>query len=192
MPTIPTPPEGIDAQLAEWRAAGIDVRETAKPVGYSLTVKKKTGPKKMPSKLVESAFESGAGPLEFTIPLNLESPNKGGHAVKRWMFGQAAKHRRVVFEAFARQIVDVAPFVRMAQEGRPVRCVIIRLGRILDDDNLAGSAKQLRDAVAQYHGVGDGLDGPIRWEYRQEKRAYDGLRIRLETCPETQTADLPF
>jgi hypothetical protein len=191
VPSIPTPPEGIDAQLAAWRAAGLEISEgPSKPAGYSLTAKKKSK-NRMPSKMVEPGFDSGPGWVEFTIPLKLESPNKGGHAVKKWMFGQAAKHRRALTVAFAKHIESVSPFVRRAQNGEPVRCVITRLGHELDDDNLAGCAKQLRDAVALYHGVGDGSEDPIRWVCRQEARAFDGVKVRLEMIPVPDlTADL--
>jgi hypothetical protein len=44
--------------------------------------------------------------------------------------------------------------------------------RMLDDDNLQGSFKAIRDAVAKWHQVDDSPRGPVRWEYRQETGAY--------------------
>lgn len=50
---------------------------------------------------------------------------------------------------------------------------------VLDDDNLAGMGKSLRDACAKYFGVEDGPSGPIRWRYRWERGDRDGVRLEL-------------
>lgn len=50
---------------------------------------------------------------------------------------------------------------------------------VLDDDNLAGMGKSLRDSIARYFGVKDGPRGPIRWRYRSERGARDGVRLEL-------------
>jgi hypothetical protein len=45
-----------------------------------------------------------------------------------------------------------------------------RAQRPLDDDNFAGGAKQLRDAIAELLGrQGDAEKDGLEWEYRQEK-----------------------
>ena len=54
----------------------------------------------------------------------------------------------------------------------------------LDDDNLAGAFKAIRDEVAKYFGVGDGPKGPIKWKYAQKKVAKD--------CTATCTIELEF
>lgn len=53
-------------------------------------------------------------------------------------------------------------------------CVrIVRAGpRALDTDNLAGSAKAVRDAVAAWLGVDDGPEAPVAWEYGQRRGGY--------------------
>ena len=50
----------------------------------------------------------------------------------------------------------------------PARVVITRLGtRLLDSDNLAGSAKAVRDEIAAWLGCGDSPQDPVTWEYQQ-------------------------
>ncbi len=41
--------------------------------------------------------------------------------------------------------------------------------RMLDDDNLQGACKGVRDAVAKLLGVGDGPAGPLAWGYAQAR-----------------------
>lgn len=53
----------------------------------------------------------------------------------------------------------------------PLVVRLVRLGpRELDDDNLAASAKHVRDGVADWLGRDDG-DGTVRWLYAQERTA---------------------
>ena len=52
----------------------------------------------------------------------------------------------------------------------PTTCMLIRIApRMLDDDNLAGAFKSIRDEVAAFFGVDDGPKGPIAWRYEQRK-----------------------
>jgi len=67
----------------------------------------------------------------------------------------------------------------------PTPCVvtITRIGRgTLDTDNLAGSAKHVRDAVAAWLGVGDSPADPVRWEVTQERG--EGYAVRVVIAPE--------
>jgi len=63
---------------------------------------------------------------------------------------------------------------------------IVRFGRrILDDDNLAGGNKPLRDCIAERLGINDG-DSRIEWEYRQVvTRGAVGTLVTIEmrVCP---------
>ena len=64
------------------------------------------------------------------------------------------------------------------------RVRLVRLGeRALDTDNLAGALKAVRDAVAAWLCVDDGLRGGIVWEVDQEPhkrhRNLPGVRIEL-------------
>lgn len=65
----------------------------------------------------------------------------------------------------------------------PVLVTFTRHGmRLLDDDNLAGAYKAVRDVVAEVLGVDDGDTERVRWAYRQEavKRADTRTTITIE------------
>lgn len=52
----------------------------------------------------------------------------------------------------------------------PTTCTLARIApRMLDDDNLAGAFKSIRDEVAAFFGVDDGPKGLIAWRYEQRK-----------------------
>lgn len=75
-----------------------------------------------------------------------------------------------------------------------LRVTLTRLGaKALDDDNLSGAFKAVRDAVAHHLGVDDGPRGPITWAYAQEAhrrhRLTPGIRIEIATpAPRRQGA----
>ena len=55
----------------------------------------------------------------------------------------------------------------------PVLVVLTRIGpRRLDTDNLASSAKAVRDGVADWLGVDDGDESKVLWAYEQRTGAY--------------------
>jgi hypothetical protein len=64
--------------------------------------------------------------------------------------------------------------------GLPAVVTLTRFYRSLplDDDNLRGALKSVRDGVADYFGVDDG-DPRIRWDYAQEKGSV-GIGVRLQ------------
>lgn len=83
-----------------------------------------------------------------------------------------------------RAVVSVAlrhhPFTADAV---PTTCTLTRIApRALDDDNLAGAFKSIRDEIAAFFGVDDGPKGPIAWHYGQRKGAPKqyGIEINLE------------
>lgn len=55
-----------------------------------------------------------------------------------------------------------------------------RPGRELDDDNLRGGCKHLRDTIADYFGLDD-TERCIAWEYSQcETRGREGVGVKIE------------
>ena len=69
----------------------------------------------------------------------------------------------------------------------PLVITITRVGpRELDTDNLAASAKHIRDGIADWLGINDRLK-LLRWEYAQERGAPKeyGVKVRVQTWRQT-------
>lgn len=80
--------------------------------------------------------------------------------------------RRAARAKKERAIVAVALRQRVGQDDVPTICTLARVApRALDDDNLQGAFKAIRDEVAAFFGVDDGPKGPIAWRYEQRKGA---------------------
>lgn len=77
----------------------------------------------------------------------------------------------------------------LAREGKLLVCMT-RLGaKLLDDDNLAGALKHIRDATARWLGTDDNPRASVRWYPAQEahKRWRLRPRVRLELLgPESE------
>ncbi len=109
--------------------------------------------------------------LRFSIPIRLVSlANVRMHwAVK----SKLAKGQRLLGEGMAKaalgkKVTDAS--IIGAMEGLwPYRVKITRVGkRKMDSDNLAISAKHVRDGIADALGVNDGDESKITWSYAQE------------------------
>lgn len=71
---------------------------------------------------------------------------------------------------------------KLGRDPRPCTVTLIRMSSgTLDDDNLQGAAKAIRDGIADAIGVPDN-DPLIRWQYAQERcnRGEYGMRVRIE------------
>lgn len=95
--------------------------------------------------VVPSVREQPSRPLERQV-----SSKQGGEGSVEKPKGQRARRSRV----YARDV------------GVRVTLVAVRQKR-LDDDNLAGGFKALRDAIAESLGIDDG-DERVEWIYRQQ------------------------
>ncbi len=63
----------------------------------------------------------------------------------------------------------------------PLTVTMIRVSpRLLDDDNLAGAFKNIRDGIADAFGVDDSPSGPITWAYRQHKGSPARAVVKIE------------
>jgi hypothetical protein len=72
-------------------------------------------------------------------------------------------------------------FAGAASLAPPLRVELVRCApRILDDDNICGALKNVRDGVADALGIDDG-DSRVEWAYAQEKttKAATGVRVRI-------------
>ena len=60
---------------------------------------------------------------------------------------------------------------------------ISRIGkRKMDSDNLAISAKHVRDGIADALEVNDGDESKVKWEYKQEMRKYYATKIEIHSA----------
>lgn len=99
-----------------------------------------------------------------------------------------ARHRRTEIQkqatlaALAARLGGTAGPRLLAQHGR-LLVGLVRLGaQALDDDNLAGSMKHVRDAVAHWLRCDDNPRAPVRWHTAQEPHRRYRLRphVRIE------------
>lgn len=110
--------------------------------------------------------------VSFYVPTKLVSE---ANMREHW----AIKNKRKKGQQRAVELTWMAQRIRVAP---PVVVHLTRVGvRKLDSDNLAGSAKGVRDQIAKLIGVDDGDERKVRWEYSQRKglpKEY-GLEVRI-------------
>jgi hypothetical protein len=114
----------------------------------------------------------GAGKIAAALGYRLESrANARGH----WrVLAEKARAQRVLGASLAAQLDDLLQ--------PPFRVTFTRIApRMLDDDNLAGAFKSVRDGFAAFFTVDDGPDGPISWSYAQVKS--NEYAIRVDVTP---------
>lgn len=102
---------------------------------------------------------------------------RGGNEREHWR----ARHRRVKTE---RAAIGWQLYA-LPDSDRPATPCVVTLTRVapsngLDDDNLVGALKAVRDQVAEWLVVDDKLTAIVRYEYRQ-KRGPWGVEITFET-----------
>lgn len=106
---------------------------------------------------------------KFIIPIKLPS------------LANTRMHWRAMDKLKREQKEAVALFMHGAElPPLPVVVTITRIGkRTLDDDNLSGAGKYVRDQIAKCYGVDDG--SPLyRWRYGQKIGRYYGVEIEIE------------
>lgn len=89
------------------------------------------------------------------------------------------KARRVA----SQRLVVTGTLNRIARPKLPIHVEITRIApRMLDGDNLAGSAKAVRDAIARWLGVDDAdwkATARVTWEVRQETGGVRQYAVRI-------------
>lgn len=110
-----------------------------------------------------------------TLPLRIEScANLREHWAKR---AKRAKEHRLAALAVPKQVL-------------PCTVTITRVApRALDDDNLQGGCKALRDGIADRLGVKDN-DDRVVWRYSQEKGKPKEYAVRVTLTPHAIAAGL--
>lgn len=100
--------------------------------------------------------------------------------------GWAPKHRR---SSGQRGIVALMLRPQVGRLGLPVRVRLVRLSAgELDDDNLRGALKAVRDGVADALGLRDDRDPRVTaWDYDQERvpRGAFGIEVTVTRAPQT-------
>lgn len=114
--------------------------------------------------------------VEVTLPMKLTSPLNGSQGVTRGAMFAAAKQRKTQRDTTRWSMLGV-----LLAEGvkLPVDVTITRIApRKLDDDNLAASAKSVRDGIADALGCKDN-DPRVSWAYTQERGAPKAYAVRI-------------
>jgi hypothetical protein len=126
--------------------------------------------------------------LEFELPLKLESTaNKRWHwAVKaakaktQRSFAQSATVNALRGGETLRALLKAVTGDKTPWKA-PVQILITRIGkRKLDSDNLAISAKHVRDGIADALGIDDGDEKRVTWSYAQEVGKDYGVRVEIK------------
>ena len=106
-------------------------------------------------------------PVEYEVPVRLVSEsNMREHWAKK---AARAKKNRSAAKFWTEQKVRYSHMGEFIVGGAPLKVTITRIapGK-LDDDNLTGSAKHVRDGIADALGIDDG-DPRITWVVEQAK-----------------------
>ena len=110
----------------------------------------------------------------FILPIKLECATNKREA---W-YVTLPKKRAQRYEA---KFTTLAAFPFRKVFGKRFVITITRYGlRKMDDDNLATSAKYVRDGIADALGIDDG-DSRIKWEYKQEIGKAYGCKVQIRS-----------
>lgn len=138
-----------------------------------------------PDRLIPKGSEAGylamleAEPIATVlVPIRTVSE---ANSHEHWRYRQKrakAQHEAVLLTWLCNRKAQVALF-RWGKMIGPTHVHLTRLAsRKLDSDNLAGSQKHVRDAVAKFLGVDDGREDLVSWSYGQERAK--GYSVRIE------------
>lgn len=115
-------------------------------------------------------------PLSFDIQIAIRTISM---ANVREHWAVRAKRNKAHRAAVAQQFVWCPEGLRLTPF--PLVVTFTRYGkRLLDDDNLAGSFKAIRDEVAAQLGRDDNPGSGIAWEYKQEKSKEYRIKIQVK------------
>lgn len=117
--------------------------------------------------------------VKVVVPIKTVSGNRASteHWRARWARARRQKeHVRVALFATDMRRIKIR---LLASEG-PIHVRLVRQSpRKLDSDNLAGSQKHVRDAVAEFVGIDDGDESRLTFSYDQEKANDYSVRIEF-------------
>lgn len=117
--------------------------------------------------------------LEFELPIKTISEANRRRNWGKSVFAHLHRHKKQ--RKAVRLMMNT--HLREVPAGRPLRITLVRVGpRRLDDDNLAGAMKHVRDGIADSLEIDDGDETQAVWAVAQEKgRSGEySVRVRLE------------
>lgn len=119
--------------------------------------------------------------IELVLPILVVSePNLRGS--RRSKIARTKAQRMAAWAA-------VHNLVSRTDRGNVTSVTLMRYGvRLLDDDNLAGAFKAVRDGIADALGVND---GKIPWHYDQQTSLLRGIKISLHLPSMSTTSLIP-
>ncbi len=128
-----------------------------------------------------AALMPGAVEPTGTLPLTIDVP---GCVIKSEMNERchwAVRRERMKAQKDALLLAIVIGRFRKPSIEDPVRITFTRIGgRKLDDDNLQGGFKAVRDALCGWLGIDDGRDDLLTFKYAQAK-GEPGIRVEIVT-----------
>ncbi len=118
-------------------------------------------------------------PISFTLPIRLVAAS---NAREHWRaIAARKKEQRSIGALWTRGV-----FRELTLPGRKPGKFVVTITRIgkrrMDDDNLAGSAKYLRDGIADALGIDDGDTKRVMWCYAQEIGKGYAVRVAIEVA----------
>jgi len=117
--------------------------------------------------------------ITFDIGIQLVSvANLREHWAKR--ADRNKRHRAAAYRATAYKLASIQSWARPLDVSKPMTITITRIApRKLDSDNLASSAKAVRDGIADGLGIDDGSE-LVTWCYEQMKRFPREYRCQVQ------------
>ena len=125
--------------------------------------------------------------FDFELLVISEANHSGEHPMTRAK--RAKRQRETTLIALTRHIGRLEGRKLLEREGKLLVCLTrLSMGR-LDDDNLAGAFKHVRDEIASWLGCDDNPGAPVRWSVHQEPHKRYRLRpmVKVEILgPESE------
>lgn len=125
--------------------------------------------------------------FEFELQVISEANHSGEHPMIRAK--RAKRQREVTLVALIRHLGRLEGARLLQREGRLLVCLTRLSAGRLDDDNLTGAFKHVRDEIASWLGCNDNPGSPVRWHTDQEphRRYRNCPKVRLEILgPESE------
>jgi len=124
------------------------------------------------------------GVIQFTVTLPIYARSEANNRDNRFVKAKRAKEQRGVVRAMVHG--NASGVLKLAKLITPAPAFTVTLTRVhrksarpLDDDNLRGSLKAVRDGVADALGIDDGEIRRLRFSYAQEPGRDYAVRIEI-------------